>query len=126
MKATDDLRAASILVEEEFDDYHTSVFHAQQAAEKLMKAFLVRHQVEFPKTHDIKELRDLMATIDRELAERLSSADQLTPYGVEFRYPGDVSPVDREDARNRIVSAELIKEELLRALKDYLDAGRTA
>jgi HEPN domain-containing protein len=61
-KASQDLRAASILVEEEFDDYNTSAFHAQQASEKFLKAFLVRHQVEFPKTHDIKELRDLSGT----------------------------------------------------------------
>jgi HEPN domain-containing protein len=31
------------------EDYFTGGFHAQQAAEKYIKAFLVRHQVEFPK-----------------------------------------------------------------------------
>ena len=31
-------------------------FHAQQAAEKFLKAFLVEHQIEFPKTHNIGEL----------------------------------------------------------------------
>ncbi|MFQ6098037.1 MAG: HEPN domain-containing protein, partial [Armatimonadota bacterium] len=28
-------------------------FHAQQAAEKYLKAFLVERQIEFPKTHDL-------------------------------------------------------------------------
>jgi HEPN domain-containing protein len=27
-------------------------FHCQQAAEKYLKALLVRHQIEFPKTHE--------------------------------------------------------------------------
>ena len=33
-------------------------FHCQQAAEKYLRAFLVRHQIEFPKTHDIAKLLD--------------------------------------------------------------------
>ena len=98
-KASQDLRAASILVGEEFDDYQTSAFHAQQASEKFLKAFLVRHQIEFPKTHDIKELRELVSKVDEGLAQALSVADGLTPYGVEFRYPGELQPVDREKAK---------------------------
>jgi HEPN domain-containing protein len=31
-------------------------FHAQQAVEKAVKALLVKHQVDFPKTHDLEEL----------------------------------------------------------------------
>jgi HEPN domain-containing protein len=38
-------------------------FHCQQAAEKFLKAFLTRYQVEFPKTHDIKALLNLVATV---------------------------------------------------------------
>ncbi len=33
-------------------------FHAQQAAEKALKAFLIFHQQPFPKNHSIKELLD--------------------------------------------------------------------
>lgn len=29
-------------------------FHCRQAAEKYLKALLTRHQIEFPKTHDLQ------------------------------------------------------------------------
>ena len=55
-KAELDLKTARILLKAEMDDYFPCAFHAQQAAEKLVKAHLVRHQVEFRKTHDLDEL----------------------------------------------------------------------
>lgn len=48
-KAESDIAAARILVAEKLDDYQVAAFHAQQAVEKLIKAYLVRHQVEFAK-----------------------------------------------------------------------------
>jgi len=87
-KARKDLAAGAVLLKEEFEDYENVGFHAQQAAEKFIKAFLVRHQIEFPKSHDIALLRQLVARVDPRLAEKLATADALTPYGVEFRYPG--------------------------------------
>jgi len=38
-------------------------FHCQQAVEKYLKALLVRHQVEFPKTHDIAKVLCRVATV---------------------------------------------------------------
>ncbi len=54
-----------------------------------MKALLVRHQVEFPKTHDLGQLLDLVAQVAPELAASLEPAEALTPFGVEIRYPGE-------------------------------------
>ncbi|HEY2726586.1 MAG TPA: HEPN domain-containing protein, partial [Parafilimonas sp.] len=34
-------------------------FHAQQAAEKYLKAYLVSKQIHFPKTHDLQSLLNL-------------------------------------------------------------------
>ncbi len=68
-------------------------FHCQQAVEKYLKAFLVRHQVEFPKTHDIAKLVARCANIDEHLAAHLAHASVLTPYGVDARYPGDLPEV---------------------------------
>src|ERR1035441_6331804 len=72
-------------------------FHCQQAAEKYLKAFLTRCQIEFPKTHDIKLLLELAGD---PLAGSLSDAKWLTPFGVEIRYPGDTAemlPGDRSE-----------------------------
>jgi HEPN domain-containing protein len=46
-------------------------FHCQQAAEKYLKAFLVRHQIEFPKTHNLGELLERCAKADPGLASAL-------------------------------------------------------
>jgi HEPN domain-containing protein len=77
-------------------------FHSQQAAEKYLKALLVRHQLEFPKTHDIKDLLDLLNTVHPAAAEALRDAEFLTPFGVKIRYPGDF-PDTLPDAEKKAV-----------------------
>lgn len=54
-KAESDLKSARILQDADVDDYFPSAFHSQQAAEKFLKAYLVRHLIEFRKTHDLDE-----------------------------------------------------------------------
>ena len=54
-RARRDLRAAAILLREDVQDYENAGLHAQQAAEKFLKAFLVRYQIEFPKTHILRQ-----------------------------------------------------------------------
>ncbi|HEV8725901.1 MAG TPA: HEPN domain-containing protein [Candidatus Binatia bacterium] len=85
-RARKDLAAGEVLLKGAFEDYENVGFHAQQASEKFIKAFLVRHQIEFSKTHNIALLRQFVASVDPDLANRLMVADALTPYGVEFRY----------------------------------------
>ena len=123
-KAGKDLAAAEVLLKGDFEDYENVGFHAQQAAEKFIKAFLVRHQIEFPKTHDIALLRRLVAGLDPTLAEKLSPADVLTPYGVEFRYPGELPPVSLERGTEAFQLANETRKLILEHLKFYLDSGR--
>jgi HEPN domain-containing protein len=85
-------------------------FHCQQAAEKLLKAILSFYDVDFPRTHNLRFLMDLLADAGRRLPDEFSDLDTLTPYGTLFRYE-DVpveTVIDRED---------LLK--LIRALKVY-------
>ena len=122
-RAHKDLRVAALLLQQAFDDYEIIGFHAQQAAEKFIKAFLVRHQVEFPKTHNITSLRQLVAQVDQALADRLAPTDALTPYGVEFRYPGDLPALSRDQGTQAVHVAEQTRNLILAHLKPYLDAG---
>lgn len=70
---------------------HLTCFAAQQCAEKYLKAFLVEHNVTFPKTHDLtKELLPRCLSIDSEFSVLLPHLEFLDPYAVQFRYPGDV------------------------------------
>jgi HEPN domain-containing protein len=71
-------------------------FHAQQAAEKALKAVLVDRGIPFPKTHNIRTLLDLLpqgATPPPEVED----AAILTDYAVISRYPGDLESVDEEE-----------------------------
>jgi HEPN domain-containing protein len=97
-KAKIDLRVCDSLAAQDADLWEAVTFHCQQAVEKALKAVLVRHQVEFPKTHDLQRLLDLVATADPELVQVSADAVELTPYGVEYRYPGEYPPVDRASA----------------------------
>lgn len=95
-----------------------AAFHAQQAAEKSLKAFLVWHQVEFPKTHDIRRLLELCASIAPDLAESLAASAELTPYGVEYRYPGEYPPVSKGAAERSLATARGVVGEVARRLAD--------
>jgi len=85
--------------------------------------YFIRHQIEFRKTHDLGELIDLVATVDKTLASELSFSVWLTDFAVDFRYPGEL-PVGKEIARRAITDAEKVKEIILDALDDYLSQGR--
>ena len=45
-------------------NYDAVCFHAQQCAEKYLKAFLQESNVSFPRTHDLAELLTLALTIE--------------------------------------------------------------
>ncbi len=111
-----DLAAARHLLSGGADLSYSAAFHAQQAAEKFLKAALVWHQVEFPKTHDIDRLVELVHTADPSLAALTRQAAALTPYGVEARYPGDLPQPDREEAREALTLAEGVREAVLQHL----------
>ena len=73
--------------------YEQLCFHAQQAAEKSLKALLVQMGIPFPKTHNIAHLIDLLPAFVQRSPELLASAG-LTVYATIFRYPGEAEPLD--------------------------------
>ena len=88
-KADVDYRTAEWLLEAPEPIRESIAFHCQQAAEKYIKALLVSLRVEFPKTHDLDELLDLLATVRPLVAADLEGIRFLNPFGVQIRYPGD-------------------------------------
>ncbi len=95
-------------------------FHCQQAAEKYLKALLVRHQIEFPKTHDIAALLDRLATVDASVAGLLRHADALTPFGVEVRYPSDAPELPEGGDIEAIEIARRVRDAVLTSMGPYL------
>ncbi len=122
-KAAADLGAAEQLGEQGGRFREIVAFHCQQAAEKYLKALLVRHQIEFPKTHDIAKLLDRVATLDTGLADSLRHADVLTPFGVETRYPSDAPEVLYGGESGVIDIARAVRGAVIISLQTYLNAG---
>ncbi len=112
-KAKSDLDLAVHLMDEGTMFPSAIAFHCQQAAEKYIKAYLVWHQIDFPKTHDLEQLLDLISEVDRGLADSLRDVIVLTPYGTELRYPGDRPEASPADARSAVELARLTRDKVL-------------
>jgi len=92
-----------------------AVFHAQQAAEKAVKAYLTWHSQVFRKTHNLTELGEHCARLDPSLEPLLRRAASLTEYAWRFRYPGELDEPPREEAEEALaVAREVYKEVLAR------------
>lgn len=115
-KAESDFKTAAHLLKSSPDLAEGTAFHSQQAAEKYLKAFLVWHQIEFPKTHDIEALLRLAGKTDEKIPEILREAVILTPYGVEYRYPGEYPEVTGTDAEKAFRLADHVRAEVRRRL----------
>jgi hypothetical protein len=74
-------------------------FHAQQAAEKLLKAVLSHAGVEYPRTHQLAELLDLATDNHIVLPTNFEELRYLSPYAIEFRY--DVLPGEEQEGLDK-------------------------
>ena len=82
-------------------------FHAQQAAEKTLKAVLIFLEIDFPRTHNIRTLLDLLPE-GVDVPQEVEESAILTDYAVESRYPRNSEPVDDEEYRQVIGLAETV------------------
>jgi len=83
-------------------------FHAQQAAEKAIKAFLIKRGVEFPYVHDIAELLTLLERAGVRLPESVRQGEKLTRFAVFTRYPGIAVPISRDEYEEALNLAEQV------------------
>lgn len=113
-KAELDLRAAEHEVSAPDEGLWGDVmFHAQQAAEKAMKAFLAWYDVPVRKTHNLEELGRLCVALDATLGTLADQAAPLTEYAWRFRYPGDSDEPVRDEAEQALAVAHMVYEAVL-------------
>jgi HEPN domain-containing protein len=91
-------------------------YHAQQAAEKYLKALLLHQGVEFPLTHDLRLLLELVGPLAAPGVNH-ASVIGLTRYAIQARYPGDWEPIDRREAGRAVATARSVGK----AVKAVLD-----
>jgi len=83
-------------------------FDAQQAAEKAIKALLIKMGVEFPYIHDIAQLLTLLEKAGQEIPRGVRDAEELTRFAILTRYPGLAPPVRREEYQQAMLLAEKV------------------
>jgi len=91
LKAESDLTNASLCLDAG-QALDTACFHAQQAAEKFIKAYLVAQEIDFPLIHNLEKLIELGARHDPDFISIKSLGQILTPYAVELRYDSEFWP----------------------------------
>ena len=120
--ADDDLRLAEHgLKMESGCPFRLIAYHAQQCAEKYLKAFLVYQREDFPYTHNISTLLELC----RKHADWVGSMEQteiLTAYAITTQYPGQDEPVTLTDAQQAVEKAKQVESTLKTLLENALDA----
>lgn len=72
-------------------------YDCQQCVEKSLKAICINNAIDFPLTHSISRLFDLLRENNVQLPENADDALFLTDYAVQTRYPGFYHPVDEEE-----------------------------
>ena len=77
---------------------------AQQAAEKALKAVLVFQQIDFPRSHDLDALRNLIPE-GWAVKTRAPDLAELTEWAVESRYPGDWPDATTAEAAAAVTQA---------------------
>jgi HEPN domain-containing protein len=100
-------------------NYDAVCFHAQQCAEKYLKARLTEAGQFFPKTHDLEALLNWVLPIEPDWEDLRDSLLGLTSIGIEVRYPG--TEADQEDARQALESASRVRHVVRSTL--HLDPG---
>lgn len=106
------IRSAPVLADQ-------AVFHAQQASEKALKAFLAAHDEPLQKTHNLERLVVQCEAIDVRFADFLDTAWTLNPYVTQFRYPGGPLEPDLAEAEQALQLAR----DLVQFVRERLPSG---
>ncbi|MGH8478499.1 MAG: HEPN domain-containing protein [Gammaproteobacteria bacterium] len=85
----------------------TLCFHAQQAAEKALKAVLIAKGIAPPRTHNIRSLFDCLPS-EVVIPFELHEVAVLTDFAVATRYPGELEPIAEEEYHDAVKLAEVV------------------
>lgn len=107
--ADEDIRTADILLKED-GPANPICFHAQQAAEKYLKAYLASHNRHARKVHDLEMLVSECATVNRSFEELSGVAADFAKFYLESRYLGDIPQFSFDEAQQALDGAKYIKE----------------
>ena len=87
--------------------YEDLCFEAQQCVEKALKALLLYLNEEIPKFHSF---HILLAKLEKhiEIPDDIKDVTELTDYAVQTRYPGDYTPLSKQEYQRAVEVAEIV------------------
>jgi len=102
-KAEQDFAAAQMLYRaRKRPAYDAACFHAQQCAEKYLKARLEEASLTIPKTHNLYALLTLVLPLEPSWNSLAADLNILNAFAVAYRYPGiSATKADTRDAIRR-------------------------
>ena len=107
-KAEDDFKLAYLAMEAGEMPIPSGVcFHAQQCAEKYLKAFLQEHQINFPRRHDLIPLLEMCLHVNSTFENLRDALVELEGYAVAIRYPG--TSISVELAKSALVAVNRVR-----------------
>lgn len=95
----------------------TVAFHAQQCAEKYLKALLCFRGEDVPRIHDVEALLT-RARIWSRAKLTVEESRLLTQYATVTRYPGEYEPVSHDEAGLAIEFADRIRASVRSEISD--------
>jgi HEPN domain-containing protein len=88
-------------------NYDAVCFHAQQCAEKYLKATLQDNEKHIPKIHNLIELMLLCEEMDGSFEFLRSDLVIMERFSVHVRYPGEIA--EKEDAQATYAAAGAVR-----------------
>lgn len=89
-------------------NYDAVCFHAQQCAEKYLKAFLLHCHIPFRPIHDLEMLLEAIIPIHKDFESLRDALLLLNDYAVDVRYPGEFAT--QEEARAAVKAMRAVRE----------------
>lgn len=110
-KAENDLKIGRDELKTEEPVTDAVCFHMQQCCEKYLKAFLIFHGQDYPKTHRLAALVSLCRQIDPEFQQMVMwNVDTLTRYATSIRYGEEFYTPTLEESQQALELAEKVRD----------------
>jgi HEPN domain-containing protein len=95
-------------------NYDAVCFHAQQCAEKYLRAVLQENEKHIPKIHNLIELMLLCEEMDSNFEMLRADLVIMERYSVRTRYPGESA--EKADAQSAYAAAETARKSIRQKL----------
>ena len=86
-KADEDFEFARVNLQKRRPFHAQICFHFHQAAEKYLKAYIIAHELEFLKIHDLLMLLKICLSQDPSFEQLQDGCEYLNAFYIEARYP---------------------------------------